>query len=75
MKRHAWYTAEDRRADRAATYGGDPTPSAGRPAGRTAWFDGQCPRCDKPITRHADHLVRRGEDWIHARCAPGANDE
>ncbi|MDB5716478.1 MAG: hypothetical protein JWO15_3875 [Sphingomonadales bacterium] len=73
--RPAWYTPEDAAADRAARYGGDPTPRAGRPAGVLAWFDGDCGRCDNPITRNVSQLVRHGDDWIHATCANGADDE
>lgn len=45
------------------------------PPGRIAFFDGMCDRCDGTITRHNDMIVRRGEGWIHTRCAPGADDE
>lgn len=45
------------------------------PAGSLAWFDGTCPRCDQTITRHASQIVARKGEWIHTRCASGADDE
>lgn len=48
---------------------------ATRPAGVRANFDGQCPRCDRPITRHGNQVVQRKGEWIHVECASGASDE
>lgn len=45
------------------------------PAGLLAHFDGTCDRCGGTITRLADQVVERKGAWIHARCAPGADDE
>lgn len=69
----------DLRADRARLYGGDPTPSAGRPAGVIAYFDDDCSVCGGFIQAGATTVVNKGDqlspNWIHPRCHSGGDDE
>ncbi len=48
--------------------------TADRMAGRLAWFNGACPRCDSPIINRVSQVVARKGTWIHTSCASGGDE-
>ncbi len=41
--------------------------------GVRAGFNGDCLRCPDRIVED-DRVIKRGDGWIHARCASGADE-
>jgi hypothetical protein len=39
-----------------------------------AQFNGECPRCGRPIVADVDRIIVRRDDAIHVGCASGADD-
>ena len=68
----AWYTAADRRADQAARYGATSSPAP--IGGYIAHHDGECARCEGPIVRLVSQVIHKGDGYIHATCASGADE-